>query len=731
MENFLEDIKSKIGTEEKSIDKIDNKFWKIEVENDLEESYIIYDCSEKNCKFDYKRYDQIMRREEGISYPIMVFKNWECERQIRNEAYKRLNNATERKKLLEWFDRKTSHYTEIKERIKIDVEGNGENYLEYTNMLENPVSDENILKGRIYNLAFSELKKIFNITGKNLFKKNVRFGINNDKVGNSIRNKFKKYIKIGIYENWKNTHGENQKIKEAFDIEEEYLRYLPENFWFYHNGVTIFYYGGESIDFCGTSIILNPKKISVINGAQTITNFFEGIKEIEENIDNICEENLSEDKLLSDQFKQFFKIYIEEILKEIKVKTIFIDGKEDFLKPITYGLNTQIPIAESDIIADSDEVNSINQILRNKSMRICKAGESNPVQTTFSVLEFVKKYLIAELRPGTSKNLQRKDLSKYIKEANREFQNDSERLLNAIEKIMIVEEWWKESKKDREKLYVKEPDRYYVKYGKNYFESYILMSDKEPLDDDSLGIAFNEFIEYFRKVQEEVSDKVFKNDELFKKYQENWKKYKKAEDTNWWDAELKEGLKIYLNNTEDSRYKIRKMIVDYLSEKDIDISYFRVIAYTDGKPRESYPFPNTTFSQLYQKKQETAYPDYEDSLFYNEIQRKFSVFVIDWREDVKAGKRVVNDILYIPNFTFSPYNKSAEEVYKSTIKAFKDGDENEFIKMGDKKDFHIRPKAVNSEDAFEFTNGRYITKRTFWANKTTVEHLISNYKANE
>ena len=77
MENFLEDIKSKIGTEEKSIDKIDNKFWKIEVENDLEESYIIYDCSEKNCKFDYKRYDQIMRREEGISYPIMVFKNWE------------------------------------------------------------------------------------------------------------------------------------------------------------------------------------------------------------------------------------------------------------------------------------------------------------------------------------------------------------------------------------------------------------------------------------------------------------------------------------------------------------------------------------------------------------------------------------------------------------------------------------------------------------------------------
>ena len=89
---------------------------------------------------------------------------------------------------------------------------------------------------------------------------------------------------------------------------------------------------------------------------------------------------------------------------------------------------------------------------------------------------------------------------------------------------------------------------------------------------------------------------------------------------------------------------------------------------------------------------------------------------------------IVNDIFYLPEFTFEEYDASAKEVYESTIKAFEDGDENEFIKMGDGKDFHIRPKAVNSEDTFEFTNGRYITKRTFWANKTTVEKLISDYK---
>ena len=115
------------------------------------------------------------------------------------------------------------------------------------------------------------------------------------------------------------------------------------------------------------------------------------------------------------------------------------------------------------------------------------------------------------------------------------------------------------------------------------------------------------------------------------------------------------------------------------------------VSYTHLKPREAYPFPNTTFSELYKKGEEEEYLEYRDSLFCKEIHRKFPVFVIDWREDVKEGKRIVNDIFYLPEFTFEEYDASAKEVYESTIKAFEDGDENEFIKMGDGKDFHIRP----------------------------------------
>ena len=40
---------------------------------------------------------------------------------------------------------------------------------------------------------------------------------------------------------------------------------------------------------------------------------------------------------------------------------------------------------------------------------------------------------------------------------------------------------------------------------------------------------------------------------------------------------------------------------------------------------------------------------------------------------------------------------------------------------------HVRPKAANSEDTFEFTNGLQITKRTFWANRETINELIQLY----
>ena len=52
----------------------------------------------------------------------------------------------------------------------------------------------------------------------------------------------------------------------------------------------------------------------------------------------------------------------------------------------------------------------------------------------------------------------------------------------------------------------------------------------------------------------------------------------------------------------------------------------------------------------------------------------------------------------------------------------------DFPKASLNKKFHIRPKAINSNDTFEFTNGELITKRTFWANKDTVDEIINKNK---
>lgn len=46
--------------------------------------------------------------------------------------------------------------------------------------------------------------------------------------------------------------------------------------------------------------------------------------------------------------------------------------------------------------------------------------------------------------------------------------------------------------------------------------------------------------------------------------------------------------------------------------------------------------------------------------------------------------------------------------------------------MGDDAGFHVRPKAKNADDTFEFTNGNQITKRTFWANKKLINTILEN-----
>ncbi|MEG1060359.1 MAG: hypothetical protein RSE43_02275 [Oscillospiraceae bacterium] len=112
---------------------------------------------------------------------------------------------------------------------------------------------------------------------------------------------------------------------------------------------------------------------------------------------------------------------------------------------------------------------------------------------------------------------------------------------------------------------------------------------------------------------------------------------------------------------------------------------------------------------------------FEKSLFLKEIKKIYPVFIVD-----KSSSNTVEKIRYVDSFSFANYETEAEQVFNQTLEAFVEGDESKFPKSGSNLGFHIRPKAINGEDTFEFTNGNHITKRTFWANKDTVEAILED-----
>lgn len=737
MNNLLTDILVKLQLDQDSCEikplrEGETRFWLFDGEgqNSIEERYIIYDCSEEYYTFDFEMYGEIMKDEEGISQPIMIFPNWDKEWDIRQQAYNGLNKAADKKQLLNWFEKKISYYTEAGDNIELEVENRGENYLEYE--ARNGTKDEiKRLCGRAYNISFKELKKIYNVTGKELFRRNVRYGLKNDKTGELLQLKFKEYIKIGAYLNWIKMNPDDEKkdyIKKLFEIEDGYMSRIPQNFWFYHNGITIFSYGDDKIDFSGKRIKLSPKNISVINGAQTLTNFFEGVKTLPEEFKSNCE-NLIEEDGKKKEFVEYLSKYIDQAMELMKVKTVFIEGKEEYVQPITYGLNTQIPIMETDIIADSDAVEKINTYLRKKNMKIIKTGEVGSEEKVFSVLEFVKYFLIVSNRPGKSKNLRRQEVEGWIEEAERQLDSsdeNSDRILDKLYDVYLIEEWWKTTKKIREHNYTDQGQLMYTKNAKNYFEGFVLQEEKAALDDEYLTLLYDMFIDIFTKLDLNPSVQTFKKEELFNQYL----KEKEEADTQSQEIIVDcEGLKEYLNTSKSSQYTIQKSIRQYLSEQNYEILYFRVIARSDNKVREAFPFPSSTFTEIYQDQtvaeedDEKKYKNYEESSFCQEIRKEFPIFVIDWDKD-DEGERYVDKICYFDKFSFINLQEKAKLVYEKTIDAFIEGDENKFPQMSEDLAFHVRPKAINAEDTFQFSNGKQITKRTFWANKNTMNELL-------
>ncbi len=707
-----------------------NQFMVLEGEDSntgIEVKFLIYNCSREDLSFNKDEYKKVIEqvRQKSFIIPVMIFEDLDKESKIRTSIYNGLGTANERKLFNKYFDEKIPLYTKAQEKIYIEVEKEGINFLEY-----NTNGEVNYLNGYIYNVSIWELKEVFNVTGSKLFHKNVRVGLNN-KTGKKLKKAFKDYIKVGMYNEFikiKELEGKKDDIMENLGIEPNHLKIsAPDKFWFFHNGVTIFYYNETKINRSNNRIELVTNKISIINGAQTVSNFYHAINELKSECMNLINE-----LKISQCSEEWLEDILTNVCRKIKIKTIIIDGLDEYVKKISEGLNTQIPIEEEHILATSEEVEEMNKILKSRGISITRDGEVS-AESNLSVLEYIKKYLIIIGKPGESKNLDKTKIKKLLIDSTKAYSDND--FVSKLKILLILDEWWRniryyqgfindENKSDIE----------YYKYGKNYFGSYLVSKEIEQFDEENLYNLFNQFIKEFKTIQPKVDLEDFKDDVLYDKYleQKNLPKEEIDEISKLGNIN-KVDLCEFINKNIKSRYAVSKIVAMYLANQNISIPYFRVIAVTKDTIKEGYPFPSSTFTELYQTKDEeqnVAHIEYKDSQFAKEINKEFPVFVVRWKEDkgnslIDNGK--VEYVYIIKKFSFKDYEESAKQVFDITKEAFEKGDESIFTKSSEKRKFHIRPKAINSEDTFEFSNGMQITKRTFWANKETVNQIIQRY----
>ncbi|WP_393968644.1 MULTISPECIES: PDDEXK family nuclease [Enterococcus] len=646
---------------------------------------------------------ELMKGEKIYSLCI-VFSDWEQERSILDTLEAISINAKEKRNLNDIYSFITPVYSNVPLSLPLKADQDGINYLEFNVLDEAEVE----INAKIFNISMNELKKLYNVTAKYLFKQNVRIGIENKKIGKNLKEEFKNYLKVGVIQLLSD---DLINLNDYFNLSETTLKeYQPRTFWYKHNGINIFMDNESEFNTETDAVIIDPKKVSVINGAQTLTNFF------------IAKEELIKEIKTSDLEIDRPEEVINQVLDSIIVKTIFIKGREDLSKTITWGLNNQIPIANQDFIGNSKEVDRLNELLEKYQIKILKTGEVEPIYKGLTPLEFIKIYFIVKGEPGRSKNYNKSKLGEEIKIALAEIEEDST-LLKKIDIALEVGNWWNNysrSQKDKNSLF--------LRYGKNYFQSFVIHTLNQNCELDSfLDSDLNMYFEELNSILETLNADInnYKTDNLFEKV------IRETSIKNRQRTNISEDLTEYVNNNKESNYSISSVIKKYNLENDIDIKYFRTIPYyvptkkNIGRVKESFPLPNSTFEEFYKRDgymKDEEYPVFEQSLLYKELQKSYPAYIIflDQEKNVKQVKLIDDFSISIAN----DWKENASQAFNDTKEAFIQGNADLFPKISDEIGFHIRPKAANGNDTFTFSNGEDITRRTFWVNSNYIQQIL-------
>ena len=694
--------------DESQVEKIDENrlvLFKDMSDDDSYKDVLIYQFhgSFKSEEFEYEKLLAKMTDAQLSQRDVFVsFNSWEEEREAIQKLKQKENSATKKNKIENDFALFNSVYFQDSDDITIQVEDDGINYL------ESPEQSEN-LSAMVVNCSLSEIKKLYNCTGVKLFRRNVRNGIISNK--STIRSIFSKYLSI---------------IDDTADSEGGQDDYDPKLFWFSHNGITVFVdnENPRNFEFQNDKITLNRNFCSVINGAQTITNFFLVYSELKYQYQS------DEEKLKK----------LNSLISKIKVKLTVIQGKNNYSNFITRGLNTQNPITGEDFIAISKEVMNLNKLF--SEIHILKTGEVER-DGGLTPLQFVKQFLIVDNKPGQSKNFNKTELKKQIGEIYEDFvlqegdviriSQEAEAKIQKIVFLNEVESWWK--KKNRETSEKDIIDR----YAKNYFESFVIKHYENIEDAEGKEKIFDVYFEKFKEIisKKEYNYNSFKNDDL---YNEIIKEYEKQTEINDVDKELDSEyyneLKKFLNESSDIQYQ--PLILKFNYDK-IQMDNIRVIRRVNGNVMEGFYLSSKTFSELYQNLsiedkltndieiKESDFKTFSESTLNSELIKKYNIYVIDVEED-RNSKQSITNITIERDFNLKLLDENREKVqqlYKETINAFIEGETSKFPSVNNGDIIYVQPNAINKEDLFLFTNGEQLPKQTFWISKDYIKNIIN------
>lgn len=370
--------------------------------------------------------------------------------------------------------------------------------------------EKNEIEGRVYNAKLSDLVKLYDNLGDDLFKDNVR-----------------------------------EKIEDVLDVDTEIKNTLenqPEDFWFFNNGITLLV-ESDSIkqrrEYQLDINISNNCDVSVINGAQTISvaamyylNLFETL----------------ENKILSDKEREEFEVKKKQaleakvLLKVIK-KDSYREELKDFYKNISVSLNRQKAINDADIRYTDyliEDINSISEKKKEPFFRIQKRSSNKQRRSRgeYKIEDFVKItaiYLLQE--PGTA----RSSKGKYLRmdsqwerlKVSRNEEFDEKLFLKKYKPFVITEKLFHGLNKNmtmsaKECNSIELQNTY--KYGTEFLTAYIVwVANKKQIEDFSsfpdeliwndklVEIIKNEFakaiIACFRR--EEIDSNLFKKDKSY------------------------------------------------------------------------------------------------------------------------------------------------------------------------------------------------------------------------